>query len=115
MIIRAPEAYWGNLESLVSGFLITPLCKMRHPSMVSTNKKQAISCLTLQATAKLAQKAIKRSRQRSNRRNSKELTVMLSKYVLEFSIHVPNTPSAWQQGVAQMLGQAKERQKQLKW
>lgn len=35
---------------------------------------------------------------------------MLSKYILEFSIHVPNKHSAWQQGVAQMLVQAKERQ-----
>lgn len=73
--------------------------------------EERTGCLTLQQpTAKLAQKAIKRSRQRLNRRNSKKLTVILSKYILEFIIHVPNKPSAWQQGVAQMLGQAKERQ-----
>lgn len=41
---------------------------------------------------------------------------MLRKYILEFSIHVPKKPSAWQQGVAQTLGQTKERTlyKQLK-
>lgn len=34
---------------------------------------------------------------------------MLTKYILEFSIHVPNKPSIWQQGVAQMLGQRNEQ------
>lgn len=34
---------------------------------------------------------------------------MLSKYILEFSIHAPNKPSAWQHGEAQVLGQAEGR------
>lgn len=40
MIIKSPEAYWENLESLVPGFLIMPLCKL--PSMASMKKKQAV-------------------------------------------------------------------------
>lgn len=54
---------------------------------------------------------------RVDERNSKEVTTMLSKYILEFSIWVPNKPAAWQQALAQ-----KDRQKkcktsyeQLKW
>jgi len=54
-----------------------------------------------QPTAKLAPEATKRPRRRPIRGNSKETTMMLSKYIPEFSIQIPNKP-VWQQALAQM-------------
>lgn len=65
--------------------------KRDHKLSDPTAALEAIS----QPTAKLAPEATKRPRKRPNKRNSKELTLMLSKYILKFSIRVPNKPPAW--------------------
>lgn len=78
--------------------------KKKHKLSDPTAALEAIS----QPTAKLALEAAKRPRKRPRKRNSKELTMVLRKYILEFSIRLPNKPYAWQQTLAQMLRQTQE-------